>query len=207
MSRNRFAFVLHNLSFVDESTRVERWKKDRFTAIREFFEKSNNQCTLVLAPGDYLSLDKTLYPMRTQISFKQFNLRKPTKYGLLFKSVNATRYPYAFISSPYSGKPTEEGGQYHILGTEAIVHYLIETLSTNSSLAGRNISFDRLYTSIPLAKWLLEKRITCIGTMQLNRKGIPDELKETKNHELLSLEIYWDENSPLSILSYVVKTR
>ena len=42
--------------------------------------------------------------------------------------------------------------------------------------------------------------------MQLNRKGIPDELKETKNRELLSLEIYWDENSPLSILSYVVKT-
>ena len=160
---------------------------------------------LVLAPGDYLSLDKTLYPMRTQISFKQFNLRKPTKYGLLFKSVNATRYPYAFISSPYSGKPTEEGGQYHILGTEAIVHYLIETLSTNSSLAGRNISFDRLYTSIPLAKWLLEKRITCIETMQLKRKVIPDELKGTKNRELLSSEIYWDEISPLSISSYVVK--
>ena len=149
---------------------------------------------LVLASGDYLSLDETLYPMRTQISFKQF------------KSVNAARYPYTFISSPYNGKPTEEGGQYYIQGTEAIVNYLIETLSTNSNLAGRNISFDRLYTSILLAKWLLEKRITCIGTMQLNRKGIPDELKETKNRELLSSEIYWDENSPLSISSYVVKT-
>ena len=117
------------------------------------------------------------------------------------------RYPYTFVSSPYSGKPTKEGGQYYIQDTEAIVHYLIETLSTNPSLAGSNISFDRLYTSIPLVTWLLEKRITSNGTMQLNRKGIPDELKETKNHELLSLEIYWDENSPLSILSYVVKTR
>ena len=68
-----------------------------------------------------------------------------------------------------------------------------------------HVSFDRLYKSIPLAKWLLEKRITCIGTMQLNRKGIPDELKETKNRELLSSEIYWDENSPLSISSHVVK--
>ena len=93
-------------------------------------------------------------------------------------------YPYTFISSLYSGKPTEEGGKYYIQSTEAIFHYLIETLSTNSSLADRNISFDRLYTSIPLAKWLLEKRITCIGTMQLNRKGIHDELKETKNREL-----------------------
>ena len=42
--------------------------------------------------------------------------------------------------------------------------------------------------------------------MQLNRKGIPDELKETKNRELLTSDIYWDENSPLSISSYVGKT-
>ena len=42
--------------------------------------------------------------------------------------------------------------------------------------------------------------------MQLNRKGVPDELKETKNCELLSSEIYWNGNSPLSISSHVVKT-
>ena len=42
--------------------------------------------------------------------------------------------------------------------------------------------------------------------MQLNGKGISDELKETKNLELLSSEIYWDENSPFSISPYVVKT-
>ena len=47
-----------------------------------------------------------------------------------------------------------------------------------------------------LAKWLLEKPITCIRTMQLNRKGIPDELRENKNRELLSSEIYWNEASP-----------
>ena len=150
MSRNSFKFILHNLSFDDESSHAERWKKNMFTVNRESFEKFNNQCMVVLAPGDYLSLDETLYPMRTQISFKQFNPSKPAKYGLLFKSVNAARYSYTFISSPYSGKPTEEGGQYYIQGTEAIVHYLTETLSTNSSLAGRNISFDRLYSSIPL---------------------------------------------------------
>ena len=129
MSRNRFAFILHSSSFYDESTHAERWKKDRFTVIHEFFENFNNQCMLVLAPGDYLSLDGTLYLIRTQMSFKQFKPSKPAKYGLLFKSVNATRYPYIFISSPYSRKHTEEGGQYYIQGTEAIVHYLIETLN------------------------------------------------------------------------------
>ena len=150
---------------------------------------------LVLASGDYLSLDEALYPMQTQILFKQFNPSKLAKYGLLFKSVNSARYSYTFISSPFSGKATEEGGQNYIQGTEAIAHYVIDTLSTNSSLSGHNNLFDRLYTSIPLAKWLLEKRFTCIGIMQLNRKGIPDKLKEIKNRELLSSDIYWDENT------------
>ena len=43
--------------------------------------------------------------------------------------------------------------------------------------------------------------------MQLNRKGIPDEIKETKNRELLTSEIYWDENSPLSISSKHLKVK
>ena len=47
MSRNRFAFVLHNLSFDDKSTSAKRWKKDRSTAIGEFFEIFYNQCVLV----------------------------------------------------------------------------------------------------------------------------------------------------------------
>ena len=58
----------------------------------------------------------------------------------------------------------------------------------------------------PVSLMAPSKRIACIGTMQLNRKGIPDGLKENKNRELLSSEICWDENSPLSILPCVVKT-
>ena len=83
---------------------------------------------LVLPPSDYLSLDETLYIMRTQISFKQFNPSKPARYGLLFKSVDAARYLCTLTSSPYSGKSSEEGGKYHIQSTEAIVPYLIEAL-------------------------------------------------------------------------------
>ena len=37
MSRNRFSFILDKLSFDYGNTRAERWKKDRFTAIRGFF--------------------------------------------------------------------------------------------------------------------------------------------------------------------------
>lgn len=183
MSRNRFCFILRHFSFDDEDTRDERWKLDRFAAIREFFEDFNNQCMTCLAPGDYLSLDETLFPTRNQISFKQYNPSKPAKYGLLFKSINASRYPYTFISSPYSGKPTHEGGDYYVQGTENIVKHLVGRLEAKCSLKGRNISFDRLYTSLPLELYSYNKDITSIGTINTIRKGIPAEIKEMRTRE------------------------
>ena len=98
MPRERFHFLIRNISFDDEETRPQRWKKDRFAAIREIFEKFNDQCSSVLCPDEYLSLDETLYPMRTQIQFKQYNPNKSAKYGLLYKSINAARYPFTFVS-------------------------------------------------------------------------------------------------------------
>jgi hypothetical protein len=204
MSRNRFTFIRANLCFDDSSTRDNRWKQDRFAAIREIFESFNFECMSCFVPNDYLSLDETLHPMRNQISFKQYNPNKPVKYGLLFKAINAARYPYTFIASPYCGKSTEDGGKYYVQGTEAIVKQMIERLLENKvPLTGRNISFDRLYTSISIALWLY---ITCLGTMQINRKGVPAEMKDFKNRENLSSEVYWQKDGPLSLSSYAVET-
>lgn len=206
MSRNRFSFIRANLGFDDETTRDERWKHDRFAAIRDIFEAFNYECMTCLVPGEYLSLDETLYPMRTQISFKQYNPNKPAKYGLLIKAINAAQYPYTFIAAPYCGKPVEIPGVHYVAGTEEIVKKMVGSLETAVSLAGRNISFDRLYTSITLALWLYDRNITCLGTMQANRKGVPDEMKNFKDREPLSSEIYWQKDGPLSMSSYVVKT-
>ena len=79
MSRNRFSFLLGHLCFDDADTRRQRWETDRFAAFREFFSKFNDQCSTQMVPSEYLSLDETLYPMRTQIAFKQYNPDKPAK--------------------------------------------------------------------------------------------------------------------------------
>lgn len=152
-------FILRFLTFDNHTTRGERWKKNRFAAIREFFELFNKQCRIVLVPDDYLSLDEALYPMRTQISFKQYNPNKPAKYGMLFKSINAACYPHTFVSEPCCGKP-KDPGEFYTQGTEPTVHYLVELPGKTLKLSGRNISFDRLYTSFSLAEWLLRRNIT-----------------------------------------------
>ena len=54
---------------------------------------------------------------------------------------------------------------------------LVDKVREQQDLQGRNITFDNLYTSIPLAKKLLERKITVVGTMRHNRKGVPKEIK------------------------------
>ena len=69
-----------------------------------------------------------VYFMRTQIAFKQFNPNKPAKYGMLFKSVNAARYPFAFITSVY--------GPFYISGSDAIVMHLVKGSSSQQIFVG-----------------------------------------------------------------------
>ena len=168
MSKNRFRFLYQCISFDDYSTRTEGWETDRFAAIRKVFELFNQNCGRALIPDDLLSIDETLYPMRNRVSFKQFNPNKPAKYGLLFKSINGARYPYSFVSASYCGKPKSEPTEEYKQGTFEVTKYMVEKLSKYTSLKGRNISFDRLYKSIPLADWLLAKDITSVGTLAAN---------------------------------------
>ena len=75
------------------------------------------------------------------------------------------------------------------------------------SLKGTNIFMDRYYTSIPLAEWLYDKNITCIGTLNSNRKGLPKEIKETKGREENSWISCKSDKGEVTLNSYVLKTK
>ena len=205
MSSRCLIFICTHLSFDDETTQGNRWQHDHIAAMRKFFEVFNLECMSCFVPGDYLSLHETLYPMRKQISFKQYNPDKTAKYGLLLKAINVAHYPYTFIAAPYFGKPVRDPGEYYVSGKFEVVNKIIDCLEPIVSLAGRNISFDGLYTSILLVLWLYQKNITSLGTMQINRKRIPTEVKDVKQKEPLPSEIYWQKDGFLSLYSYAVK--
>ena len=154
-----------------------------------------------------MSIDETLYGCRNQISFKQYNNNKPQKYGILFKSINSVRYPFTFRTSVYSGKPIGNPGPHYITGITPIVQYLVSNLSRFVDLDGRNITMDRLYTSFELLQWLLQRKITAVGTIKNNRKCIPNEIKSTDGRENNSYKIFWDDDSKTTLHSYVVRTK
>ena len=152
MSRLRYEFIYSDLCFDDFQTRPERWQGDRFAALRDIFETCNENFIRTMAPSDYLTIDETLYPMHTQVSFKQYNPDKPAKYGMLFKSINSARYPYTYQTIVYHGKPVGEPSTYYVTGTDNYTKYLVDKILEHKPLKGRNISMDRLNTSIAIAQ-------------------------------------------------------
>ena len=201
MSKNRFKFLLSHITFDDYSDWEKNWPKDCFAAIRPVWELFNKNLGKYIAPSEYLTIDETLYPMRHQIAFRQYDPNKPHKYGVLFKSLNEARFPYIFKSVPYAAKPTINSTINH-------VKYLVSQTKMQVNLHGKNISTDRLYTSIEHANWLLDQNITTVGTVQKGRQGIPDKLLDTTNREIFSKTCHFEKDKKdLCLTSYTVKTK
>jgi hypothetical protein len=64
-----------------------------------------------------------------------------------------------------------------------------------------------LYTSVPFAKYLLENKMTLVGTLKLNRRGIPAELKDTTCRPVGDYKILYEVGGKLSLHSWVVKPK
>ena len=52
ISKNRLRFLLSQLTFDDYQDRQERWKLDRFTAIRDVWESFSDNLGKYLAPSE-----------------------------------------------------------------------------------------------------------------------------------------------------------
>ena len=127
---------------------------------------------------------------------------------MLYKSINAFRYPFTFSTAVYPAKPKAEPTSYYTPGMSQTVKYLTQNLECHTNLVARYILYDRLYTSIPIGQWLFDREKTSIGTLQSTRKAIPAKIREIKDRKTNSYEIYWEKNNDiLNLHSYVVKTK
>ena len=164
MSKNCFRFLKGHICFDDPQESTRLWETDRFAAVREIWEIFNSNILKYVAPSEYLSIDETLYPMRQQIAFRQYNTNKPHHYGLLLKSLNDARFPYAYKAVPYAAKPKAGDSPYYLKSTINYIEYLITEMEADQPITGRTISTDRLYTSIESTNWLLDCGIATVGT-------------------------------------------
>ena len=208
MSKNRFKFLNRMITFDDVTTREARKRTDRFAPIRELFESWNNNCSSTVNIGDFYTIDECLYALRNPLTFKVYNPNKPGKYGINIKCLNEVLFAYTYRSEPFAGKPENVvGARYYEPTTLGVTLRLLQGYGWRK-LEGGNLTTDNLYTSVELAETLLARRITLLGTMRMNRKGLTKEMKSTEGRDEYSTIVWHEvERGKMSIVSYVVNTK
>ena len=195
------------IQFDDKNARPEKRRGDKYAAMREFFESVNVQNARTRDPSTFVSVDETLYPYRMKIGIKQCNTSKHAKYRLLYRRLCDAEVPYTYLTLPYSGKPDSSDNEYYVTGIDEYTKYLVNSFLRYNKLTGRNIWLDRCFTSIMLAHWCMEKKLSIVGTMRTNRRGIPKEMKELRDREEKSTKYYHSEDNKLLLVSYVGKKK
>ena len=109
ISKNRLRFFKGHISFDNPH------KKNTAVGNRQIRSCQRDLGNLPLnlpkhvAPSEHLSIDETLYPMRQQIAFRQYNPNEPHRYGLILKSLNDARFLHTKL---YDAKP--KTGPYYL---------------------------------------------------------------------------------------------
>lgn len=180
-SRNKFSLIMKFLRFDSKSQRKSRVKEDKFTLIRSIWDRFINNSILAYNPDKYLTVDEQLLPCKCRCCFIQYIKSKPDKFGIKFWMLVDVVTKYVCNAIPYLGKNTMKSKSD--LQGEYVVKKLIEPFQKR----GHCIASDNYFSTIKLARELLTLKTLFIGTIQKNRKELPEipklKLHETKFYE------------------------
>ena len=76
-----------------------------------------------------------------------------------------------------------EASKFYITGTDKYSKCLVENFNHFNSSRGCSILIGLYFTSIALADWTTMTHFSFVGTMRLDRKGIPKEIKSMERCE------------------------
>lgn len=163
MSEKRFSFLLRCLRFDDTSDvreREQRKASDKFTLFRNIFEKFVGNCKKHYIPGQRMTIDEQLLGFRGNCPFRVYIPSKPNKYGIkIIMACDADTY-YMCNAVPYLGRKHE--GQRQTGTAKQVTMELMEPYLD----AGRCLTVDNWFTSLPLLRELHERNTTLVGTMR-----------------------------------------
>ena len=105
------------------------------------------------------------------------------RLSILYRSLCDSTVQYTYFSLPNAGKPVETPNDYYVTGTDNYTKYLVNnTIRGKNCIRGRNISLDRYFTSLSIADWCREQKITVTGTLRKDRI-LPKEMKVEAGRE------------------------
>lgn len=168
-ARDRFQLILKFFHMVDSNTlfQPDHPNYDPCAKFSFIVDHANNIFQRYYVPHQQLCIDKSLVGTHCQSAIKLY------RFWMLCDSV--TNYCLAFYC--YQGaKSTEDTEEIKTNGLGFTVVKKLLKLG-NYLNKGYHLYTDNFYTSVHLAKWLLQNSTYITGTIRRNRKDLPQEAK------------------------------
>jgi hypothetical protein len=200
MSRERFELLLKFWHFSNNDNKNSN--QDRLFKLKPLLDLLRFRFSSVYIPGSVVTIDETMVPWQGRLSFKQYIPGKAHKYGVKIYKLAATNgYTWNYII--YTGQQDSMAGLGH---AQTVVMHLLDDLEG----CYRTVVADNFFTSIPLAKRLLEHDTYLIGTLGSNRAGSGSEVaqKNLRRGEVYGLQnkegvklIMWKDKKNVLMIS------
>ena len=173
MKMTRFELMCAKLRFDQRAMRNER---DPLAPIRLIFETFIENCRRNYIPSEQMTIDEQLVTFRGRCKFRMYIPSKPGCYGINIWALCDAKSAYFYNAEIYSGKklhsPEKNQGEN-----------VVKSLSIPIYNSGRNITTDNFFTTMSLARFLLDQRLTIVGTVRKNKTFLPVEFQSSKGNE------------------------
>lgn len=196
MTRDRFQNITRCLRFDSKTTRAERQSRDKLAPIRLFSDMFAAKCRANYRPGASVTIDEQLVIFRGRCPFKVYIPSKPGKYGIKIWVCADVETSYCYNFDVYTGKI---GRQPEIGQGARVVLQLSEPLAGS----GRSVTGDNFFSSLLLARGMLGRKLTYIGTVRRNKAFLPASITSVQGRAELSTTFAFQRD--VTLMSYLPK--
>lgn len=164
ISQNKFRAVWRFLHFEDNSLIKS---KDAVMKVQPLLSRVAQNWRLLYTPGSELTIDESMIGYQGRTIFKQYEPRKPTKWGIKCWSLAEASSGYLLDMIIYTGK-REESVKNMTKGEQVVLR-----LGEKYFHRQHTFVFDSFYSNVSLLQRLSEHKCFAIGMTNQNRKGLP----------------------------------
>ena len=175
-ARTRFVALM---TFLHVSHPDDEDPNDKLRKVRWLYEYMKQKCAQLYQPRQKVSVDEQMVKMKGRSHLRQHMPKEPIKWGIKIFAACDVSSSYLFNFDVYTGAVP---GQVE----EGLTHAVITRILANYHHQGYVAYTDNFYTSPTLAASLTANGIQLVGTLQVNRAGVPATLKGTKQFERCS---------------------
>ncbi|KAJ8963793.1 hypothetical protein NQ314_005373 [Rhamnusium bicolor] len=162
------------ISLVTEIFALCRQFDYKLAKVLPFLDHLRNKFTTSYMPEKLIAIDESLIGWKGRLGWKQYIPSKRKQFGIKLFALCESSSGYMFNFTIYNGSGTDYGTKYC---KEPITSRIVLSLIDHLLDKGYRLFLDNYYTSIDLIDKLVKRRTDCVGTMRINRKGIPKDLK------------------------------